>query len=170
MRSSNGIIYSNLCDTVYGRCCGNRSIFMEETAMTMRCVLAKTDVNSDIKNGEEFSERAYCEDHRTMGVVCQSSTGVLCTPHMRNHAEILIYSCCTFLPMRGTPNRITLFNPFWIKGPKNPSSLLTPQRRWPGNVAISVLASGSSVMKIGYMSIDFASWRRPCHDRESGCW
>jgi hypothetical protein len=31
-------------------------------------------------------------------------------------------------------------------------------------------ASGSSVMKMGYMSIDLVNVLLCCHDRESGCW
>jgi len=35
---------------------------------------------------------------------------------------------------------------------------------------MTTLASGSSVMKMGYMSIDFVNVLFCCHDRESGCW
>ena len=35
---------------------------------------------------------------------------------------------------------------------------------------MTTLASGSSVMKMGYMSIDFVNVLFCCHDRERGCW
>jgi hypothetical protein len=76
----------------------------------------------------------------------------------------------TFSHLSGTPKRMTLFRPFFTSGPRNASRRFTPQRRWPGRLVISTLASGSSVMKIGYMSMAFVSSRRLCHARESGCW
>lgn len=72
--------------------------------------------------------------------------------------------------MRGTPKRMTLFRPFFTRGPKNSSSLLTPHLAWPGREGISTWASGSSVMKIGYMSMDFVRVLFACHDRDRGCW
>jgi hypothetical protein len=48
--------------------------------------------------------------------------------------------------------------------------LLMPHLDWPGRVAISWLASGSSEINIGYMSMAFVSWRLLCHWRLRGCW
>ena len=76
----------------------------------------------------------------------------------------------TFVHFIGTPNRMTLFSPFFTSGPRNSSSRFTPHRACPGSDGISTCASGSSVMKMGYMSMLFVSVRFACHDRESGCW
>jgi len=35
---------------------------------------------------------------------------------------------------------------------------------------MSTLASGSSVMKMGYMNMDLLSWQRLCHDLGRGWW
>jgi hypothetical protein len=74
----------------------------------------------------------------------------------------------TFAQLSGTPKRITLLRPFLTSGPMNSSRRSTPQRHWPGSEAISTRAVGSSVMKIGYMSIDLSIFLRVCHSRESG--
>jgi hypothetical protein len=68
-------------------------------------------------------------------------------------------SLLTFSSSNGTPNKITLFNPFSTSGLKNPSNLLIPHLFCPGKVEISNSASGSSVMKIGYMSMSLFSVR-----------
>jgi hypothetical protein len=102
-----------------------------------------------------------------------SSAGPPCAS-CRGSAHCSTLSYCfgplTFSHFIGTPNSITLPSPFFMSGPRNSSSRSTPQRRWPGKLLISVDAPGSSVMKIGYMSISFVSPRRDCHERESGCW
>ena len=63
----------------------------------------------------------------------------------------------TLSQFKGTPKRITLSNPLSTRGWRKPSSLLTPHLCCPGNEGISTLASGSSVIKIGYMNIDFVT-------------
>jgi len=45
-----------------------------------------------------------------------------------------------------------------------------PHRRCPGRDGMSTLASGSSVMKMGYMNMDLLSWQRLCHDLGRGWW
>ncbi len=57
------------------------------------------------------------------------------------------------------------------KRPRKPSSLLTPQRHCPGIDASGTSASSSSVMKMGYMNMDFVMLRPWfCHARVTGCW
>ena len=62
-----------------------------------------------------------------------------------------------FSHLRGTPKGITLIRPFWTSGARRPSSWLTPHRRRPARTGTTIPGSGSSVMNMGYMNMDFVS-------------
>lgn len=150
----------------------NGAVLEEHAAVSVGCVLAETDVCCDVERGVERAELLDSLNHRSFGVICGSTLAILeaCAdvnwlPGEDGYAHIH-----TFSHLNGTPKRITLLRPFLTNGPMNSSSLFTPQRHWPGREGISTRASGSSVMKMGYMSIPFVRVRFACHDRERGCW
>lgn len=153
----------------------DRSIVVQDAAVPVGGILAEANIRRDVEGRVQLTEELDCEDDRSLRVVCWRPTWVLKAADKVAGTRSAKgrkpgHTRRTFSQVSGTPNRITLLRPFCTRGPRNPSSLFTPQRRCPGRLAISTLASGSSVMKIGYMSIPFVSDRSACQERERGCW
>ena len=137
--------------------------------MPVRSVLAEADVGGDIEGRVEFAEEADCGDNGTLWVVCGRAPLVLTRTGSAELGEETVGER-TLLHLSGTPKRMTLWRPFLTSGPRNSSSRFTPQRACPGSEGISTCASGSSVMKMGYMNMAFVSVRFACHERASGWW
>ena len=131
-------------------------------AMTMVGVLAQADIGGEEQLGEELGEEFQSlYDGSDIGVGVGTAF-VLWTKIMRPSVlgvPEVDQRLPTFSSSTGTPNRMTLLKPFSTNGFRKPSSLLIPHRFCPGNDLISISASGSSVMKMGYMSMSLLKVR-----------
>jgi hypothetical protein len=109
----------------------DRSILIEDTAVSMRGVLAKADVTGDVEGRVQLLELFYGEDYGTLLVICGGSEWVLRNGKgsMRAKLGMKCGSKLTLTQLSGTPNKITLFSPLLTRGPMNSSSLFTPHLR-----------------------------------------
>jgi hypothetical protein len=129
--------------------------------MAMVCVLAQADVGSEEELREKLGKELESLDNGSYVGVGMGTTLVLYVHFEINKAvgHPVRGRRLTFSSSTGTPNRMTLLKPFATKGFKKPSSLLIPHRFCPGNDLISISASGSSVIKMGYMSMSLLKVR-----------
>ena len=72
-----GVVDCDLSKTFDRRLVVDGSIGVKDTAVTVRCILAKTDVSGDVERGEGFAKHFDGLDYGSIGVVGERSLVVL---------------------------------------------------------------------------------------------